>query len=72
MGKIQLFGRPWTVFDPNNKQHREWYADFERTSSWGSCPVRFIVDDDAGDLISMIQRRLLNFYTNKEFGKIRS
>jgi len=26
------------------------------------------VDDDHGDLITMIQRRLIEYYTNKEFG----
>ena len=64
-----MFGRPWVVFDPANKEHREWYADFNNNQTWSHCPVRFVVDDDAGDLITMIQRKLIAYYTNKEFGK---
>ena len=72
MSKIQMFGRPYVVFDPKNKDHRKWYADFNRNLSWSKCPVRFVVDDDAGDLITMIQRRLIEHYTAREFGKINS
>ena len=69
MSKIQMFGRPWVVFDAKNKDHRRWYSDFNRDLSWKDCPVRFVVDDDAGDLITMIQRKLIAHYTTKEFGK---
>jgi hypothetical protein len=71
MSKLQLFGRPYVVFDVNNKEHRRWFAEFEQNCSWGNCPVRFVVDDDNGDLITMIQRRLIHFYVDKEFGKKR-
>ncbi len=70
MSKIQMFGRPFVVFDPKNREHRKWYADFNKNLSWSKCPVRFVVDDDAGDLITMIQRKLIEHYTSKEFGKI--
>lgn len=69
MSKLQLHGRPWVVFDPRNKDHRRWFADFNRNLTWSHCPVRFIVPDDAGDLITMIQRRLIQYYVDKEFGK---
>lgn len=72
MSKIQMFGRPFVVFDPKNKEHRKWYADFNKNLSWSRCPVRFVVDDDAGDLITMIQRKLIEHYTEREFGKISS
>ena len=66
---ILLFnGRPWTVFDAHNRLHRKWFAEFQRDQSWGNCPVRFISDDAAGDLLTMIQRRLIDYYTAKEFG----
>lgn len=66
---ILLFnGRPWTVFDAHNRLHRKWFAEFQRDRSWGNCPVRFISDDAAGDLLTMIQRRLIDYYTAKEFG----
>ena len=68
MSKIQMFGRPLTVFDPANKDHRQWYAEFNKSYSWVHCPVRFVVDDDVGDLVTMIQRKLIEYYTSEEFG----
>ena len=67
MSRLDLFGRPWTVFDPENKEHRRFYHQFVRTASWGDCPVRFVVPEDHGDLVTMIQRSLIKFYTEKEF-----
>lgn len=67
MSKLAFFGRPWVAFDANNKDHRRYFAEFQRYGTWGKCPVRFIVPDDSGDLITMIQRRLIDFYVNKEF-----
>jgi hypothetical protein len=67
MSRLQLFGRPWIVFDPKDQKHRRWFAEFQRTGTWGSCPVRFVVNDDHGDLITMIQRELINHYVSKEF-----
>ena len=69
MSRLQLFGRPWVVFDPANKQHRKWFADFNKKRTWGNCPVRFVVNDDHGDLLTMIQRELIQHYVDKEFGK---
>lgn len=74
MSALELFGRPFAVFDPANKDHRAYYYEFVRTSSWGSCPVRFAVADDHGDLVTMIQRSLIKFYVEKEFqsgGRVR-
>lgn len=68
MSKLMLFGRPYVVFDPSNKDHRRWFADFNKNRTWQHCPVRFVVDDDQGDLITMIQRRLIQFYVDREFG----
>jgi hypothetical protein len=67
MSRLQLFGRPWVVFDASNKQHRKWFADFNKTRSWGHCPVRFVVNDDHGDLLTMIQRELIQHYVDQEF-----
>ncbi len=56
------------AFDAHNKEHRKHYYTFRQTHSWGKCPVRFIVPDESGwDLISMIQRQLLEFYVDREF-----
>ena len=68
MSKLEYFSRPLVAFNAHNKEHRKFYYDFVKSHSWGHCPVRFIVPDESGwDLISMIQRQLLEFYVNKEF-----
>jgi hypothetical protein len=67
MSVLNLKGRPYVVFDPSNRNHRRWYFEFVATSSWGHCPVRFVVPDDHGDLITMILRSLVNFYVDREF-----
>lgn len=67
MNKIQFNGRPFVSFDPKNKQHRQWFTEFHKTGTWGTCPVRFIVSDDVGDLVTMIQRKLVTHYLSKEF-----
>ncbi len=68
MSRLALFGRPWVVFDAENKEHRRWFAEFNRSLTWSNCPVRFVVDDDHGDLVTMIQRNLIQYYVDKEFG----
>lgn len=69
MSRLQLHGRPYVVFNAKNKDHRRWFADFNETGAWGRCPVRFVVNDDHGDLITMIQRELIAHYVAKEFTK---
>lgn len=68
MSKLQLYGRPWVIFDANNKDHRRWFADFNKNLTWKNCPVRFVVNEDHGDLVTQIQRALIQFYVDKEFG----
>jgi hypothetical protein len=70
VSRLQLHGRPWVVFDAKNKDHRRWFADFNQTGAWGRCPVRFVVNEDHGDLITMIQRELIRFYVDREFGTV--
>jgi hypothetical protein len=67
VSKLQLEARQWVVFDPANRNHRRYYWEFITKGTWGRCPVRFIIDDDAGDLITFIQRKLVDYYVNKEF-----
>jgi hypothetical protein len=45
-----------------------YFKEFQRRSTWGSCPVRFICDDAGADLLTMIQRRLIQYYVDREFG----
>lgn len=70
MSKLDYVGRPWVAFDAKNKQHRRWFAEFQRKNTWSHCPVRFIIPDDAGDLLTLIRARMIDHYVNKEFGKI--
>ena len=58
------------VFDAKNREHRQWFAEFNKSGAWGKCPVRFVVNDDHGDLITQIQRELIQFYVDKEFGTL--
>jgi hypothetical protein len=69
MSRLELYARPLVAFDAANKEHRRWFAHFQAKRAWGQCPVRFIVPDDQGDLITLIQRRLIEYYTTKEFSK---
>jgi hypothetical protein len=69
MSNLNLFVRPWTVFDPSNQSHRTYYYEFLQSGTWGNCPLRFVVDNDHGDLITMIQRSLVNYYVDQEFKK---
>ena len=68
MSRLEFYCRPLVAFDPTNKDHRRYYAEFVNTSSWGTCPVRFIVPEDhGGDLVSMIKNSLINYYVEREF-----
>lgn len=67
MSILQYHHRPWVAFDADNKDHRRWFAEFQASGTWGRCPVRFIIADEQGDLLGMIQRRLIHYYVSKEF-----
>lgn len=67
MSRLALHSRPFVVFDPANRDHRKWFAEFNRSTKWGSCPVRFVCPDDHGDVIQMIQRSLIRYYVQREF-----
>ena len=70
MSKLEFYSRPLVAFDAKNKEHRRWYYQFVVNSSWGHCPVRFICPEDSGmDLTLMIRNHLIEYYTDKEFGK---
>ncbi len=57
------------AFDPYNKDHRRYYAEYLEYGGWGKCPVRFICPEDYGmDMPSMIKNRLIDYYIDREFG----
>jgi len=70
MSKLSLYGRTYVVFDAKNKDHRRWFADFNKNQTWSSCPVRFVIDNDHGDLVTMIQRNLIQYYVDREFKSV--
>lgn len=68
MSRLEYYGRPLVAFDPGNKEHRRYYAEFLKRKGWGHCPVRFIVTDEHGmDLPTMIRNKLCEWYVEQEF-----
>lgn len=72
MSRLSFYGRPEVAFDPANKEHRLWFHQFQQHKTWGKCPVRFIIPDDSGDLVTLCQQRLIDYYVTKEFKQTRS
>ena len=69
MSKLEFLCRPLVAFDPYNKDHRRYYAEYVEYGGWGKCPVRFICPEDYGmDLPSMIKNSLIQYYIDREFG----
>lgn len=71
MSILNYHHRPWIAFNAEDREHRQWFAEFQRSGTWGHCPVRFIIADEQGDLVTMIQRRLIKFYVEKEFRSVK-
>lgn len=68
--RLNLFRKPTIAFDVNNRQHRNDYALFMKTGSWKHFSVHYEVADVAGEVQSVVQRRLLEYYSSKEFVKV--
>jgi hypothetical protein len=68
MSILSLSLRPLMVFDASNNEHRKYYAEFVKRKTWGYCPVRFVIEGNSQtDLITYIERCLVDYYTMKEF-----
>ena len=67
MSIIDLKARPIVEFDATKVEHRKYYADFVKRKSWGHIPVRFAVRGSRTDLVTQIERDLVDYYTYKEF-----
>jgi len=67
MSILDLKVRPIIEFDASNSQHRKYFADFIKKKSWGYIPVRFEVLGSLTDLITQIERDLVDYYVYKEF-----
>jgi len=61
--------RPIVEFDVDNREHRRLYFNFLKDKSWGKCPFRFVVSNSFGNPKGIIDRRIIEFYLNKEFDK---
>ncbi len=59
--------RPEVEFDPSNPEHRRLYSLFLKNSSWRHSPIRFITRPSYGIDKGVIDRKLLEYYTNNEF-----
>jgi hypothetical protein len=69
MSRLEFYARPLVAFDAHLKEHRQIYYQFVKTMSWGASPYRFICPEDhGGDLVTMIQRQINDYYIHKEFG----
>ena len=66
MSKLDLYNRPTVIFNPDNKLHRQYVTAFLQTGSWKGCPVRFAIEEDHGNLMGQIQRKMLLWYTEQE------
>ena len=66
---LDLAARPTVLFNPADKKHREYYADFLKKGSWGYCPVRFEVEGEQqnNNLAMAMMRMLTEYYVLKEF-----
>jgi len=70
MSRLEFYSRPLVAFDPSKKEHRRIYWDFETNRTWGNSPFRFICPEDHGhDLPSMLQKQMIEWYMDKEFGQ---
>lgn len=59
--------RPEVEFDPSNPEHRKLYGQFLKNKSWRHSPYRFITRPSYGIDKGVIDRKLLEYYTSKEF-----
>jgi hypothetical protein len=67
MSILDLKTRQVVQFDASNLEHRKEYAKFIKSKSWGYCPVRFAVLGSRTDLVTQIERDLVDHYVLKEF-----
>ena len=67
MSLLNLKERPIIEFEASNSEHRKYFADFIRRKSWGYIPVRFAVRGSRTDLVTQIERDLVDYYVYKEF-----
>jgi hypothetical protein len=65
-------GRPFVCFDPANKDHRQYFYNFQKNNSWINCPYQWIIEDDSLDVVHYISNKLVGYYMSAEFKKTKS
>lgn len=68
---LAVYSRPIVMFDVTNADHRKWAWQFYKDHTWSRCPVRFALPDGEDNVASLIQRLLLAYYSQQEFGRIK-
>lgn len=59
-------GRTSVIFDVNNVEHRQHYADFIAKNRWSDRAPRFFVEQPHISMPSMISAKMLEFYMNAD------
>lgn len=67
MHKINQHTRPPRFFDAADPEHRAYFNEFMKTSSWKNCPFQWFITDDSADLVHYIQKALVAYYMAQEF-----
>lgn len=70
MGKVNQAGRPYEVFDPFNKKHRQIFHEALKYKTWGRSPIRFWLDETTDNLMDQCTKKIAKYYLLKEFGKL--
>jgi hypothetical protein len=60
--------RPTVIFDPSNKEHRRHGWMMIKNRSLKDCPWIFALHEGYDNVIDMINRELVRWYTEREFG----
>lgn len=72
MNRLDRFSRPLVKFDVKDPEHRKHYWLYLKNNSWGRCPYRFWFEGESSEnLISVIERQMLTYYAQQEFGRIK-
>jgi hypothetical protein len=59
--------RPTVIFDPSNKEHRRHGWLMIKNRSLKDCPWIFALHEGHDNVIDMINRELVQWYTDREF-----
>lgn len=64
--------RPYVCFNPDNKEHRQHFYNFQKSSSWAGCPYQWVIEDDSIDVVHYISKKMVAYYMSNEFKKSKS